>query len=268
MHWITPALALALASTLACGDPPKTTDSGSGDTTHDTHSSGTSSSSSSGTSAATEGGGSGSASEGQTSSTTHNHTTTSTSGPETTTTGSTGHDTHTTGSTGHDSSTGHDTEGSTGGSSGGGVCQMPQQSCAMGEKCCPGLECCAGIPVPPGKEFCAQICPVSDRNAKTDLRAIDPQDVLRKVAALDITTWRYKKDAEGVRHLGPMAQDFRAAFGLWDTDTMIFPLDATGVSMAAIQGLYQRLTAAEAENDDLRGRLARLEQRLAELEAR
>ena len=59
-----------------------------------------------------------------------------------------------------------------------------------------------------------------------------------------------------------MAQDFHAAFGLWDRDTMIFPLDATGVSMAAIQGLHTRLVAAEAENEDLKARLNRLEARL------
>ena len=138
----------------------------------------------------------------------------------------------------------------------------------MGEACCNGLDCCAGIPVPPGKEFCSNNCPISDRNAKADFRPIDVQDVLARVAALDITTWRYKKDTPDVRHLGPMAQDFKAAFGLGDTDRMIFPLDATGVSLAAIQALHQRLGAAEAENDDLRERLGRLERRLAELEAR
>nr|WP_263429597.1 tail fiber domain-containing protein [Nannocystis pusilla] len=104
---------------------------------------------------------------------------------------------------------------------------------------------------------------MSDRNAKTDLRAVDPGDILARVVALDITTWRYRKDAADVRHLGPMAQDFKAAFGLWDTDRMIFPLDAAGVSLAAIQGLHRRVVAAEAENDALRARLDRLERRLA-----
>jgi predicted nucleic acid-binding Zn ribbon protein len=127
------------------------------------------------------------------------------------------------------------------------------------------LDCCAGVPVPAGEEFCSDNCPMSDRNAKTDLRAVDPGAILARVVALDITTWRYRKDAADVRHLGPMAQDFKAAFGLWDTDRMIFPLDAAGVSLAAIQGLHRRLVAAEAENDELRARLDRLERRLAAL---
>ncbi|MBK9753522.1 MAG: tail fiber domain-containing protein [Nannocystis sp.] len=106
------------------------------------------------------------------------------------------------------------------------------------------------------------MCPISDRNLKTEFAAIDPAEVLRRVVALPLSTWRYRKDEPQVRHLGPMAQDFHAAFGLWNSDTMIFPLDASGVSMAAIQGLHARLVAAEAENEDLRARLNRLEQRL------
>jgi hypothetical protein len=139
------------------------------------------------------------------------------------------------------------------------VCSAQGGSCAMGEMCCGGLECCVGVPVPEGKEFCSNMCPISDRNAKTEFEPIDAAEVLRRVVSLEITTWQYKKDGPEVRHLGPMAQDFKAAFGLGDTDRMIFPLDATGVSMAAIQAL-------QAENEALRGRLAELERRMARLE--
>lgn len=265
MHWTTRTLPLALACLVACGDSGKTSDSGTGDGSSSTNgaSTGAASTSTAGT-ASTDASGSGT--EGQTSSTSTTASTTSTSSSSSSssstgepgTTSTTGGSTSTTGSTGPDS---------TGGSTGG-LCAGQGQSCAMGEACCNGLDCCAGIPVPPGKEFCSNNCPISDRNAKADFRPIDVQDVLARVAALDITTWRYKKDTADVRHLGPMAQDFKAAFGLGDTDRMIFPLDATGVSLAAIQALHQRLGAAEAENDALRDRLGRLERRLAELEAR
>ena len=265
MHWTTRTLPLALACLVACGDSGKTSDSGTGDGSSSTNgaSTGAASTSTAGT-ASTDASGSGT--EGQTSSTSTTASTTSTSSSSSSssstgepgTTSTTGGSTSTTGSTGPDS---------TGGSTGG-LCAGQGQSCAMGEACCNGLDCCAGIPVPPGKEFCSNNCPISDRNAKADFRPIDVQDVLARVAALDITTWRYKKDTPDVRHLGPMAQDFKAAFGLGDTDRMIFPLDATGVSLAAIQALHQRLGAAEAENDALRDRLGRLERRLAELEAR
>ena len=50
-----------------------------------------------------------------------------------------------------------------------------------------------------------------------------------------ITSWRYRKDESVVRHIGPMAQDLHAAFGLWNSDTMTFPLDGSGASMAPRQ---------------------------------
>ena len=50
----------------------------------------------------------------------------------------------------------------------------------------------------------------SDRQIKQDFTAVNPQDVLDKVAALSIQTWTYTNNA-GVRHLGPVAQDFHAA---------------------------------------------------------
>jgi hypothetical protein len=125
-----------------------------------------------------------------------------------------------------------------------------------------GLNCCGGVPIPEGQEFCSDNCPISDRRLKADFAELDAADVLRRLVALPITSWRYRKDGPEVRHIGPMAQDFHAAFGLWNSDTMIFPLDASGVSMAAIQALHARLLAAEAENEDLRARLDRLERRL------
>lgn len=186
---------------------------------------------------------------------------TSTSSTSSTSTSSTGEPgTTTTGGTTTGTSTEPGTStGEPGTSTGGDLCMGMGGSCAKGEMCCEGFECCAGVPVPPGSEFCSNNCPISDRNAKTEFAAIDPAEVLRRVASLEITTWRYKKDPQGVRHLGPMAQDFKAAFGLGDTDKMIFPLDATGVSMAAIQAL-------QAENAALRDRLEQVERRLAAIE--
>jgi hypothetical protein len=45
----------------------------------------------------------------------------------------------------------------------------------------------------------------------------------------------------GVRHIGPMAQDFAAAFGFGDTDRKISFIDANGVATVAIQALYRRV---------------------------
>ena len=77
-------------------------------------------------------------------------------------------------------------------------------------------------------------------------------EVLEKLAALPISTWNYKDDDPGVRHMGPMAQDFFAAFGLGDDDRRIHLLDANGVVMVAVQALYRRVQALEAEVEALR----------------
>ncbi|MDJ0822915.1 MAG: tail fiber domain-containing protein, partial [Paracoccaceae bacterium] len=54
----------------------------------------------------------------------------------------------------------------------------------------------------------------SDKHAKMAIEPVSPDEILAKVTALPIAEWTYKHDAEaGTRHIGPMAQDFYAAFG-------------------------------------------------------
>ncbi len=95
----------------------------------------------------------------------------------------------------------------------------------------------------------------SDRNRKTNFQPIDPQAVLEKVVSLPILRWNYKEEDEGTLHLGPMAQDFHAAFGLGADDKHIATVDADGVALAAIQALAQ-------ENQALQARLSDQEQQL------
>jgi len=111
----------------------------------------------------------------------------------------------------------------------------------------------------------------SDRDTKEGFSEIDPQTVLFKVLALPITEWSYKAEAQTTRHIGPMAQDFHAAFGLnGDDDKHISTVDENGVALAAIQGLNQK---TDLENAALREQIAALklqnqslEQRLEKLE--
>ena len=81
----------------------------------------------------------------------------------------------------------------------------------------------------------------SDRDTKTAFDVIDPQSILQNVADMPITRWRFQGEADDVRHIGPMAQDFRAAFGLGHDDKSISMLDAQGVAFAAIQGLNAKV---------------------------
>ncbi len=100
---------------------------------------------------------------------------------------------------------------------------------------------------------------LSDRNTKMAIVPVDPEAVLAGVAALPLSTWSYIAQGEKIRHMGPMAQDFAAAFGLGEDDTHISTVDIDGVALAAIQGLNQELKDTRAEVDELKARLARLE---------
>ncbi|HMJ66872.1 MAG TPA: tail fiber domain-containing protein, partial [Candidatus Binatia bacterium] len=100
---------------------------------------------------------------------------------------------------------------------------------------------------------------ISDRNAKENLEPVDTEALLDKVAALPLGTWNYKSQASSVRHIGPMAQDFKSAFGVGETDTGITGVDADGVALAAIQGLNQKVERAEHKlQQELHAREARI----------
>jgi len=112
----------------------------------------------------------------------------------------------------------------------------------------------------------------SDRDSKQRFEPIDTADILAKVVDLPLSRWQYKGEEPGVRHIGPMAQDFYVAFGLGASDKYIGTIDADGVALAALQGLHERLRQKERELDELRkekdARLAAHEERLAELTRR
>ena len=79
------------------------------------------------------------------------------------------------------------------------------------------------------------------------------------LVAMPIAEWNYKSQDGSVRHMGPMAQDFRAAYGLGHDELTISTIDSDGVSLAAIQGLHSLLLEQEARIAALEARLARLE---------
>jgi trimeric autotransporter adhesin len=79
----------------------------------------------------------------------------------------------------------------------------------------------------------------SDRSLKDKITMVNPRAILEKVANLPISTW--VMTGYEALHMGPMAQDFRSAFGLGSGDKMINSTDAQGVALAAIQGLNQKL---------------------------
>jgi hypothetical protein len=106
-----------------------------------------------------------------------------------------------------------------------------------------------------GQAYATTFNSTSDRNMKENFMQVDPMKVLDKVANLAVTEWNYKNDPSK-RYVGPMAQDFHAAFGLGGTDDKtISVVNAQGVTLAALQGLNQKV-------DELQTRVVTLESAL------
>ena len=154
---------------------------------------------------------------------------------------------------------GHGGQGGQAAAGGGGqggepTCTMPFQNCTGAIPCCSGSMCMGGT---------CMLIQVSDRNAKQDFARVDSDAILEALARLPISTWSYKSDAPGTRHIGPMAQDFMARFHVGATDKAIFQVDGDGVAFAAIQALDQRVKRLTVENAGLRRQLAQIRAELA-----
>jgi len=83
----------------------------------------------------------------------------------------------------------------------------------------------------------------SDRNSKENFTALDPQAVLAKIVQLPITQWNYKTQSPAITHIGPVAQDFYALFGLNGSDVAISTVDPAGVALLGIQALASQMAS-------------------------
>jgi hypothetical protein len=99
---------------------------------------------------------------------------------------------------------------------------------------------------------------ISDRNRKEHFRAVDGEDVLARLRRVPVTTWNYRSQADAIRHMGPMAQDFHREFGLGEDSLAINTVDMDGVTLAAVQALEARTREQDARIAELEARLASL----------
>lgn len=106
----------------------------------------------------------------------------------------------------------------------------------------------------------------SDVNKKENFAPVNGEEFLKKISKMNLTSWNYKgQDPKQLRHYGPMAQDFYAAFGkdqygTVGTDTTINQADFDGVNLIAIQALVRKM---DQMNSDLRAEIASLKAEMA-----
>ncbi len=106
----------------------------------------------------------------------------------------------------------------------------------------------------------------SDVNSKENIQLVNPAEILDKVMELPISIWNYKFDDDSVKHLGPMAQDFFKQFNLGKTEDKIATIDTSGVALASIKALGERLNQKDEVIAELKERNETLSKRLEKIE--
>ena len=116
---------------------------------------------------------------------------------------------------------------------------------------------------------------ISDRNVKENFTALDGEEILRRLRKVPVSSWNYKTQPSEIRHIGPMAQDFFAAFKVGESDRLINSLDIDGVNLAGVRALDVRtakqqdqIRKLEKSNAELKKQNEELLKRLEKLEAK
>jgi hypothetical protein len=105
------------------------------------------------------------------------------------------------------------------------------------------------------------ISQLSSRFAKENFQDTNGRVLLAKLEQMPISSWNYRGAPAQERHLGPVAEDFHAAFGLGASERFVSVTDEAGVALASVKALQQEIK----QRDE---RIEALEQRLQALEAR
>lgn len=91
----------------------------------------------------------------------------------------------------------------------------------------------------------------SSETVKQAIEPLDESEIIRRISNVGIHEWSYTNNPD-IRHIGPMAEEFYAAFGLGSSERSISASNMAGLGLAGIQAL-------EARNRELEERLAKLE---------
>ena len=123
----------------------------------------------------------------------------------------------------------------------------------------------AGVALAPGGGSWSSL---SDRAAKTNVVPVNNRLILEQLLTIPVGTWSYTSQDPSIRHIGPMAQDFATTFGVGEDAHYISTVDAEGVALAAIQGLFAVVQEKDSQIVVQEQRINALERRLDALERR
>ena len=105
---------------------------------------------------------------------------------------------------------------------------------------------------------------LSDKNSKENFKELNGREVLDKISSMYLSSWNYKTQDDNIRHVGPMAQDFYAAFGLGEDERRLSNVDLDGIALTGIKELKLQ---KDAEINDLKQKIELLMKRVELLES-
>ena len=103
-----------------------------------------------------------------------------------------------------------------------------------------------------------------DRNLKENFEEINRAELLEHINEVPVTRWNFIGETNRT-HIGPMAQDVFNILSIGRDPTLIDSGDLQGVSLAAIQGLYQENKILKAQLVETENRLKAIEYQLQEV---
>ena len=106
---------------------------------------------------------------------------------------------------------------------------------------------------------------LSDHNSKENFRPTEGDALLARLNSIPISTWNYKSQDRSIRHIGPMAQDFFAAFQVGEDNKHISTIDADGVALAAVQALYRMVQKKDEQIQALGQQLEEMRKEIDQL---
>ncbi|MCB9790209.1 tail fiber domain-containing protein [Candidatus Nomurabacteria bacterium] len=81
----------------------------------------------------------------------------------------------------------------------------------------------------------------SSRALKENYTLLDYDQILNNISELSVEKWSYKVDDSKYYHIGPYAEDFYQLFSVGQDNRSIAAMDTSGVALAGIKGLVNRV---------------------------
>ena len=94
---------------------------------------------------------------------------------------------------------------------------------------------------------------------KEDFSELNGEELLHKLSRLPVQKWKYKESDE--YHIGPVAEDFYALFGLGADDKGISTVDPSGIALAAIKEL-------SIQNEEMKQTMKKQNEMITQLQKR